>query len=88
MDAEQERAAEQRGYSRGYQAGRKRQEADHERDMRRAREQARFDAFYCAALSALIQCNGWTTGGKAWKSMEDFVDGAKDFARLSLRRIP
>lgn len=85
-----EKKAEQRGYSRGYQAGRKRQrlEINREREqLRRDREERAFrDRAFLAALPFCMGADGWTIGDKKISSSEERVEFAWRVANRATRK--
>lgn len=88
MNDEQEKRAEQRGYAKGYAAGKRRQAkaANYEHQLQRSA--ARFDRFMCAAMTGLISCGGWQTGGKPNKTPTEFAATAAEIAKAMMKKAP
>ena len=78
MDRTEEKKIERRAYAKGYAAGQRKRESA---------ERQRFDAFYCAALTGLLVSGRWRNGDKDWSSIPDYVNGAIDFAKQSLKKM-
>ncbi len=70
-------------YQKGYNAGRRRAKLDHANaELRAIKEQFEREVFL-AVLPELIRAP-WQVNGEAWKNMQQFVNGARKFARLSV----
>lgn len=71
-----------RTYAQGYAAGQRRVVREGAREnMAAQREQFRRDVFL-AILPELVR-SPWRTGEKTWATMEQFIDGAWNFADLA-----
>lgn len=80
------RAAEKRGYSKGYAAGQRRVRAGDEQQLR-AFMQEEFERQVFVTILPQLVSQPWQTGSKRWTSMEEFIDGARKFARLSAKQF-
>jgi hypothetical protein len=88
MNDEQQKRAEQRGYAKGYAAGRRRRAKAVNYEHQQQQNAARFDRFMCAAMTGLIACGGWQTGGKPNKSATDFAGTAAEIATAMMKKGP
>ena len=72
-----------KGYNRGYAVGRKKAQYDRVRELE-AHRRAEFERqVFLAVLPVLVRTDTWSTGGKKWSSINDYVSGAWDFARTA-----
>jgi len=75
-------ADEKRGYTKGYAAGCRRS-ARFERAETVSAMREEFERQVFLAVLPELLARPWQVNGEAWKSMEQFVDGAAKFARKS-----
>lgn len=78
--------AEHRGYSKGYNAGRRKRRIEMHAEHRQRERQAFLDKAFLAALSALINAQGWKVGDVLCTTGDQRVDLAWTVALQSLRK--
>lgn len=87
-DADEIKAAEQRGYSRGYSAGKRRRQRELADERRRKEQQAFLDRVFIAVLPAAMNAQGWKFGDKPITSTEDKIRLARIWAEKALEQRP
>lgn len=87
--------AEKAAYQRGYQAGLRRLETRYEdraekkmlAELERRKTRAdRYDAFFCAALTGLLNGRDWTIGEEKVNTIPKFIELASKFAAEAIIR--